>query len=218
MTRSCAVIVFAKAPQPGLAKTRLIPALGEVGAAQLAEKLLSRAIDHALQADVGPVELCATPDTAHPVFAAIASGGTVTLTEQGHGDLGQRMARAFDRVLACHERALLVGTDAPALDATYLQAAAAALRDADAVFGPAADGGYALIGLRQPASALFSDMLWSHDRVMAQTRERLAALGLHHVELPVLHDIDEPADLDHVPQGWLPSQPHARQARKSLTR
>jgi len=70
------------------------------------------------------------------------------------------------------------------------------------VFGPAADGGYALVGLRRPAPGLFHGMRWSHARVMAQTRERLAALGLRHAELPLLHDIDEPADLVHLPADW----------------
>lgn len=203
MTPSCAVIVFAKAPQAGLAKTRLMPALGPEGAARLAERLLAAAVSQACEAGLGPVELCTTPDASHPVFATLAGGGAVALTEQGHGDLGQRMARAFERVLAAHDRALLIGTDAPALDAAYLRAAAAALSDADAVFGPAADGGYALVGLRRPAPQLFSGMRWSHDRVMAHTRERLAASGLRHVELPVLHDIDEPADLIHLASGWL---------------
>lgn len=202
MTPSCAVIVFAKAPQPGLAKTRLIPALGADGAARLAERLLFATIDHALQARIGPVELCVTPDRSHPAFTAALQRGSVTLTEQGAGDLGERMARALDRVLRDHERALLIGTDAPAIDQAYLRAAAASLRDADAVFGPAADGGYALMGLRRAQAGLFTGMRWSHDQVMAQTRERSAALGLRHCELPVVHDIDEPADLRHLPEHW----------------
>lgn len=197
----CAVIVFAKAPRAGYAKTRLIAALGAEGAARLAERLLQAALEHALDADLGPVQLCVTPDGNHPAFIAAARRGII-VTEQGDGDLGARMARAFERVLALQPRALLIGTDAPLLDATYLRAAAAALDDADAVFGPAADGGYALVGLKQPAPQLFVDMLWSHDRVMAQTRERLAAAGLRHVELPVLYDIDRPADLQHLPEGW----------------
>ena len=202
MTR-CAVIVFAKAPQAGIAKTRLIAALGAQGAAMLAERLLQAALAHALAADVGPVELCVTPDRTHPAFAAAARAGAVTLSDQGPGDLGERMSHAFDRVLRTHERALLIGTDAPQLDAAYLQAAAAALGSADAVFGPAADGGYTLVGLRRPAPGLFANMRWSHDRVMAHTRDRLGALGLRHVELPLLHDVDEPADLAHVPASWL---------------
>ena len=204
MTR-CAVIVFAKAPRPGHAKTRLIAALGAEGAAALAERLMHAALAHALAADVGPVELCVTPDRTHPAFAAAAEGGRVALTDQGDGDLGERMARAFDRVLATHDHALLIGTDAPLLDAPYLRAAAAALDEADAVFGPAADGGYTLVGLRRPAPGLFAGMRWSHDQVMAQTRDRLAGLGLRHIELPVLHDVDEPADLAHVPAQWLHS-------------
>ncbi len=162
---------------PGHAKTRLIAALGAEGAAALAERLMRAAVAHALAAGVGPVELCVTPDRTHPAFAAAAEGGRVALTDQGDGDLGERMARALDRVLATHEHALLIGTDAPLLDAAYLRAAAAALDEADAVFGPAADGGYTLVGLRHPAPGLFAGMRWSHDQVMAQTRDRLARLG-----------------------------------------
>lgn len=215
MTPSCAVIVFAKAPQPGLAKTRLIPALGADGAAQLAQRLLLTTLDQAVAAAIGPVELCVTPNRSHPAFAAVARLG-IDLCEQGDGDLGERMARAFARVLRVRERALLIGTDAPALDATYLRSAATALLDTDAVFGPAADGGYALVGLRRPLAALFTGMRWSHDQVMAQTRTRLAALGLRHVELVVVHDIDEPADLVHLPKQWtVPMQPGIAETKGS---
>ncbi len=195
----CAVIVFAKAPRPGHAKTRLTPALGELGAAQLAERLMHATLQQAVDAAIGPVELCVTPDRDHPAFTAAASQHAIALTDQGDGDLGQRMAHAFERVLATQPRALLVGTVAPALDATCLRHAAAALGEADAVFVPAADGGYALIGLRRPAPTLFAGMRWSHAHVMADTRERIARSGLRHVELPAVHDIDEPADLIHLP-------------------
>jgi hypothetical protein len=196
----CAVVVFAKAPRPGYAKTRLIPALGEWGAAHLAEQLLHATLQQAVGAGIGPVELCVTPTTEHAAFVAARQRHAIPITEQGDGDLGQRMARAFERVLAAQPRALLIGTDAPGLDAGYLRRAARALDDADAVFGPAADGGYTLVGLKQPAPALFSSMRWSHDRVMAETRQRLRASGLRHVELEVLPDVDEPADLIHLPQ------------------
>jgi rSAM/selenodomain-associated transferase 1 len=203
--KPCTVIVFAKAPQAGYAKTRLIEALGAQGAARLAERMMNATLDHAIAAAIGPVQLCVAPDCTHPAFIAAARRGTAIVTEQGEGDLGDRMARAFARELAGPGHALLIGTDAPQLDAPYLRAAAAALDDTDAVFGPAADGGYALVGLRRPAPGLFAGMRWSHDQVMAHTRERLAALGMHHVELPLLHDVDEPADLVHVP--WLQSLP-----------
>ena len=199
------VIVFAKAPVPGLAKTRLAPALGAQGAARLADRLLRHAMQQALAAGLGPVDLCVTPDGRHPRFIELSGQAGVSLSLQGDGDLGQRMARAFERTLATAGNALLIGTDAPQLDASVLQHAAAALQAHDAVFVPAADGGYALVGLRRPAPSLFLGMRWSHAQVMADTRDRLAAAGLTHAELPVLHDIDEPADLAHLPADWGPA-------------
>lgn len=200
------VIVFAKAPVAGYAKTRLIPALGPQRAAALAERLLRHAVHSALEAGLGPVELCATPDTRHPAFAALDAA--VERRVQGDGDLGTRMARAFARRLggeagASDTACLLIGTDAPGLDAAYLRAAAAALATHDAVFGPALDGGYTLVGLRRPAPGLFSDMAWSTPTVMAETRLRLATAGLRHAELAPLSDIDEAGDLVHLPPGWL---------------
>ncbi len=199
----CTVVVFAKAPRPGLAKTRLIPALGAAGAAQLAQRLLERAVDAAVAARLGPVELCCTPDVHDGAFTALARRHAIDLAAQGEGDLGARMHRALERVLARCPMALLIGTDAPALDAAYLQDAAAALRRHAAVLGPALDGGYTLIGLKRPARELFEAMPWSTVQVLAQTRGRLRTLGLDTFELPPLADIDEPADLIHLPPGWV---------------
>ena len=199
-----AIIVMAKAPLPGFAKTRLIPALGADRAAALAERLLHAAVAQAIAAGLGPVDLCCTPDRVHPAFERYAGTPGVELSDQGDGDLGARMARAFERWLASGRRAVMIGTDAPALDAALLARAAQALSDADAVFVPAFDGGYALIGLRRAAPSLFADMPWSTPVVMARTRQRLAAAGLTHIELPAVADIDEPADLVHLPSGWLP--------------
>jgi len=203
--KTCAVIVFAKAPLPGHAKTRLAVALGDAGAALLAERMMHATVDAAVAADVGPVQLCVTPDSNHPAFAAAQQRHAILITHQGDGDLGERMARAFRHVLASHGRALLIGTDAPQLDAAYLRAAAGALDGVDAVFGPAADGGYTLVGLKRPAPELFLQMRWSHDSVMSQTRQRLAQLRLRHAELPVLHDVDHPADLIHLPPHLMPT-------------
>jgi uncharacterized protein len=195
---SCTVIVFAKAPRAGEAKTRLIPALGAERAASLAHQMLNATLKHAVAAALGPVDLCVTPDRNHDAFTTAVRQLGVTLSDQGGGDLGERMARAFERVLRDASRALLIGTDVPALDADYLRAAARALDDHDAVFGPAADGGYTLVGLKRAERGLFAGMRWSHPAVMAHTRDRLAAIGLRHLELPVLHDIDEPDDLRHL--------------------
>lgn len=199
----CAVLVMAKAPLPGLAKTRLIPALGAAGAAALAARMLRHTLDEALAVGLGPVTLCAAPQASHPAFAEIAREGRITMADQGDGDLGARMQRALERALTAHAGALLIGTDAPALDAAVLRAAHAALTAHDAVLVPAHDGGYVLIGLRRVEPRLFEGMPWSTPQVLALTRERLRESGLRWAELPALHDIDEPADLAHLAgRGW----------------
>mgnify|MGYP001764894877 FL=1 len=197
-----ALLVFAKAPVPGRAKTRLAPALGPQGAAALAERLLQHAVAQALQAAVGPVRVCAAPDASHPVFARLAQAHGVALAEQGEGDLGERMHRALAQALQQHQAALLFGSDLPALDAQVLREAARALQAHDAVFAPALDGGYGLVGLRRADARLFSGIDWSTPQVMAQTRERLRSAGLCWTELPALADIDTPADLVHLPAHW----------------
>ena len=114
------------------------------------------------------------------------------------------MHRALARRLKGRQQVLLIGTDAPALDAATLQDAARALAGHDAVFVPALDGGYALVGLARPGPGLFADVAWSTSRVMEQTRERALDAGVRWVELPAVADIDEPRDLVHLPAAWLP--------------
>ena len=203
MNDSCLIIIFAKAPVPGKAKTRLAPALGMEGAARLAGVMLRHTVRCALQAALGPVELCCTPDTSHARFRLAAADQQVLLSVQCDGDLGARMEHALARGLEQFARVVLIGTDAPGLDADVLRAAAGALREHDAVFAPAADGGYVLVGLSHRAPQLFADIAWSTPEVMRQTRERITALGLSVHELATLHDVDEPEDLAHVPPAWL---------------
>lgn len=203
MNDACLLIIFAKAPVAGYAKTRLVPALGEAGAAKLASTMLEHAIDSALASAIGPVVLCCSPDVTHTQFQLAARRPGVTLTPQGEGNLGQRMQRAFASALAQYARVILIGTDAPALDAAVLQQAAAALKDNDAVFAPASDGGYVLVGLSRAAPTLFDGIDWSTDKVMAQTRIRAVAAGLTVREMATLDDVDEPHDLVHVPAEWL---------------
>jgi len=198
-----ALIIFAKAPIAGQAKTRLIPALGPEGAARVAEKLLAHTLQQACVVPVDHLELCVSPTTDHPAFeqAKVMAAGRLHLTLQGEGDLGERMHRAFVRVLAVHARALLIGADAPGLTRDVLMAAERALDHYPAVFVPALDGGYALVGLTRPAPELLLHMAWSTPRVMADTRERLRQLGRRWCELAPVADIDEPADLIHLPEG-----------------
>lgn len=198
---SCALTILAKAPVAGFAKTRLIPALGPEGAARLAARLLDHAVAQGRAAGLDSLTLLGAPDAGHPLLQR--HGGVARLGGQGDGDLGARMHRALCADLASHQRALLIGTDAPALDAARLREAAQALGDADAVFVPALDGGYALVGLRRPCEPLFTGMVWSTAQVMADTRARARAAGLRWVELAPVSDIDEPADLARLPPGWL---------------
>ena len=202
MTR---IVVFAKAPQAGLAKTRLIPALGAEGAADLASAMLSHTLDQALAAGTQAVELCMSPAPADPAWQGVVLPQRVEQTNQGEGDLGARMSRAidcaFNRALALQQGPVLViGTDCPALSADELSEAARQLERHDAVLLPASDGGYVLIGLQAPCPSLFTDMAWSTPVVATETLSRMASLGLNVWQGPVLHDIDEPSDLKYLPE------------------
>ena len=196
------LVVFAKAPRPGAVKTRLIPALGAEGAAALAQRMLAHALQQALAASVGPVELCMSPAPGHPAWENTALPDTVLRSGQGDGDLGERMARAVCRVTA-RQPVLLMGADCPGLTAALIAEAARQLQSHDAVLLPVADGGYVLIGLKSPCPELFTAMQWSMPAVAAETLRRMAVLGLRVWQGPQLHDIDEPADLAHLPAGFL---------------
>lgn len=199
--QSTALVIMAKAPEAGLAKTRLIPALGAEGAAQLAKQLLDQTIRAARQASAfNHLELCVTPHADHPAFSVFRE---LTITEQVPGDLGQRMRAAFECVLRQYDRAIMIGTDAPAITAADLDKAAVDLAAHDAVFVPALDGGYALIGLKRVWPALLTDIPWSTAHVMQTTRDRLRELGLSWHEYTPVADIDEEQDLIHLPEGFL---------------
>ena len=143
------IAIMAKAPVPGLAKTRLIPAIGAHAAAVLQERLTERSVAMALAADIGAVTLWCTPDTSHASFRELAARLPIALKAQPGGDLGARMLAA---IAAGAGATLVIGTDCPAFTADHLRAAASALHDgADVVLIPAEDGGYVLIGARGAA-------------------------------------------------------------------
>ena len=197
----CRVIVFARAPEPGKVKTRLIPALSAAGAAELHRRLVRHSLGAATEARLGPVELWCAPDTGDPFFRECERRLGVSLSAQGGGDLGARMRRAFESALARAGRAILVGSDIPALSAQYLRDADQALvRGNEVVIGPAEDGGYVLIGLSRSDPELFRDIPWGGPEVMAETRRRIASLAWRLSELPVLWDVDRPEDLGRLPQ------------------
>ncbi|MDE2369849.1 MAG: TIGR04282 family arsenosugar biosynthesis glycosyltransferase [Burkholderiales bacterium] len=193
--RQVQVAVLAKAPVAGLAKTRLIPALGAARAARLQRRLTRMTVQTALDAGLGAVTLWCAPDARHRFFRALARTARLPCVVQPRGDLGERMHVAF-RVHCPAGPLLLVGTDCPALRPDHLRRAARALVEGDdAVFHPAEDGGYVLVGLRRPQAELFSAMPWSTALVTPQTRARAHALGLRVRELETLWDVDTPADL-----------------------
>jgi rSAM/selenodomain-associated transferase 1 len=185
------VAVFAKAPVAGEVKTRLVATLGADGAARLHEELVERALSTALAARLGSVELWCAPDTSHPFFERCAKRFGVALRRQRGADLGARMHDAF---ASSPGPRLLIGSDCPALTPRDLQAGGEALRTHDAVFVPAEDGGYVLVGLARPDQRLFSNIPWSTAAVMARTRERLSAAAIRWRELPALWDVDRPED------------------------
>lgn len=200
MTR---IIIFAKAPVAGFAKTRLIPLLGPAGAAKLARQMLQRTLAGAVDAALGPVELCVTPEIASSDWRGVAIAQGLEISAQGDGDLGTRLARAAQRALEHDEAVLLIGTDCVEMGAPLLREAAVALKHKDAVIYPAADGGYALLGLAKFHQLLFSDIAWSTDSVAAETIARIGQLGWSLEVGSLLHDVDEPDDLKRVPASWL---------------
>jgi len=205
---STSVLLFARAPDAGRVKSRLIPLLGDHGAAALYRSLVERALGVACESGLGPVELWCTPTMDDEFFTGCRDRFHVTLHPQNGVDLGAKMLDAFEDALTRSRHVLLAGCDCPALTAADLCAAAGALSAGqDAVFCPAEDGGYVLIGLSQAMPVLFDAMTWGTDTVMEETRRRLRRLGWHWHELPVHWDVDRPEDYERlVREGIFPAK------------
>jgi rSAM/selenodomain-associated transferase 1 len=196
------IIIFAKAPQPGFAKTRLIPALGAKKAAELAKLMLFDTLTMAVAACIGPVELCVTPEINQAAWRGIQLPPDITISDQGEGGLGARLERASKRALTNAEGILLIGTDCVEMSSSLLCEAAQALQERDAVIHCTADGGYALLGIKRFEPLLFSNMPWSTDAVASMTIARIGQLGWSVHVGHTLHDVDEPEDLKYVPIKW----------------
>lgn len=189
------VLVFCKAPVAGAVKTRLIPALGAQRAAALQQLLIRHALELAVQARVGDVELWGAPAAEHPLLLDCVGDLPVEGVSQCEGDLGARMLHAAITTLAGGARPIIIGSDCPALDAAHLSAASRALdEDCDAAFVPAEDGGYVLAAFRAWHPSLFEQMPWSMADVMEESRSRMRALGWRWHECAPLWDVDRPDD------------------------
>ncbi len=187
--------IFARFPEPGRAKTRLIPALGPEGAAELHAEMVRHTFRRMSDLDeIGriSVEVWFSGGDAKRFKAAF---GERVYRPQPEGDLGDRMAYAFNKMLLDACAAVIIGTDCPAISERIVLDAFDALQDHDIVLGPANDGGYYLIGLRKPVPDLFDGMPWGTSLVLSETLARAEQLGLVVHQLPPLDDVDEPADL-----------------------
>lgn len=184
------VVLFTRYPEPGRAKTRLIPALGAQGAAALHRALTERTIEVVHRSGLA-LEIRAT-GAPHTAFTAWL--GAETIVDQGDGDLGERLERAGPPYPT-----LFIGADAPDLTPGLLRDAADALERSSAVIGPAEDGGFWLLGLARAVAGVFTGIDWGTDVVCAQTIARLTAAAIDPVLLPELADCDRPADLSRWP-------------------
>lgn len=191
------LILFTRYPEPGKAKTRLIPALGAEGATRLHRCMAERAVADATalqKIGTAQVEVRFSGGTASQMRRWLGAG--VSYQPQGEGDLGDRLSHACQMAFQQGNHAVVVvGTDCPDLNTPLLQTAFDKLRHHDLVLGPAIDGGYYLIGLRRFVPELFIDIAWSTDLVLQQTVSAAERMGLTIAYLPTLSDIDRPEDL-----------------------
>jgi hypothetical protein len=193
-----AAVIMAKEPAAGRTKTRLCPPLSPSDAAQLYDALLHDTI--ALVARLRGVRLAVavTPPSAASAFRLRLPHDALVLPVEG-ADIGSCLSRAIDQLFnAGCSRVMAINSDGPTLPAAYLERAGALLDRHDVVLGPSEDGGYYLVGLRQPAPGLFQGIAWSTCRVMSQTMDRADTLGLSVALLPPWYDVDTAADLDRL--------------------
>ena len=191
------LVVFTRYPVAGRTKTRLIPALGPEGAAALHRKMTAWTVRMARQAmRTGLRTLQVHFTGGHKPDMVAWLGPDLEYRQQSEGDLGARMHDAFARAFSDGtRRVVIVGTDCPGLAAETIRKAFALLRSQDLVLGPTDDGGYYLIGLRQPAAHLFGDVAWGTDSVLQITMARAANVGLRTALLPKMQDVDTTDDL-----------------------
>lgn len=204
-----AVLLMAKQPQAGRTKTRLCPPLSPQQAADLYEALLKDTL--ALVSSLSGIQLAiaVSPAGAVGYFQGICPLGTLLLPVEGETigvclekGIGALLERGFQKVLA-------LNTDGPSLPGEYLSQAVALLDGHDLVLGPGEDGGYYLVGMKQPQAAIFQDIPWSTSEVLERTLRQARAAGLRTALTPPWYDVDTPADLQRL-QAELDSLPGDR--------
>ena len=193
MNMDQALSIFAKTPILGRCKTRLIPMLGAEDALAAHRELVQRALRQVAAATDIQASLWVTE--IEPQTQQWADTWQLPIALQEGADLGQRMFACLDHLCGtATEGAMLMGTDCPGIDARYINAAARNLRGYDVVLGPAEDGGYGLIGMRQAHKALFQNIDWGSDAVAEQTLRAAEKLQLSVFQMPKIWDVDRPED------------------------
>ncbi len=208
MTTTTHIMIFTRYPRPGAAKTRLIPALGAAGAARLQRRMTERVVSEsmALAARRGAAVSVHYTGGSRDEMSRWLGKGT-PLRPQAPGDLGRRMRKSFDWLFGRGvRRGLLVGSDIPGLDSAVMERALDDLGHKDLVLGPAGDGGYYLAGFHRRVppdrrAGLFTSIPWGTSKVLAHTLAAASREGLSWGLLPMLDDVDRPADLVHVEGG-----------------
>ena len=192
----CQLLVFARVPALGRVKSRLAAGVGQPAALAVYRELLAITNAAMVAAGVPATVWLADTASAEPTPAEAREWAAHAARCQPEGDLGARMTAAFATAFAAGAaRVAIIGTDCPGLRASHLTQAFGALETADVVLGPATDGGYYLLGLRQPQPALFTNKAWSTDSVLADTLADVHRLGLRVALLPELRDVDNAEDL-----------------------
>ncbi len=190
-------MVFAKSPVPGMVKTRLSPPLTLDEAATLHGSLVLDTLEHTRTGRGFDRFLACAPSKQHPFFQALAARQQIELWEQiPEDDLGKRMDHAFSQAFEKHYTyTVMIGSDLPTIDSDIITQARTALNEHDIVIGPSIDGGYYLIGLKQPTPELFIDIPWSTNEVTSRTQEMADRLGLSVKLLAQQRDLDTIDDL-----------------------
>jgi len=206
--------VFARAPVPGRAKTRLIRRLGARRAAELQAALILDTTRKVNKLARQAARWFFLAGSAYPAFPRRSEW---TLARQRGCDLGQRMDRAFCQMLRRHRAAVIIGTDSPLLSPRLLRQALSELQVCEAVLGPCPDGGFYLIGLRRTSPALFHGVRWSTRWAFRDMLRRLLRQGLSCAILEGLTDLDRPQDLADLASG-MARRPALRASAPALWR
>ncbi len=187
--------VFCKAPVPGKVKTRLIPELTAIQAAEVHKLLTQQTLDLVTTSKLCPIQLCCTPTLSHPFFIEMCNTYSLTSTLQSSGDLGQRMDNSIKSCLEKFKHAILIGCDCISLTKKDLADALKALTTGyDMVIAPAEDGGYCLIGMNAPQAEIFTDIRWGTSEVLNKTQKKISVSGLSCLELKTQWDVDNYTD------------------------